>query len=201
MFRHQHKLTVQNQKDFINQLGVLSGRPKENGLHIHPQAQAGGVVGEDGLIDKEVFLVPSTIDKSKKFPYSNRRNIGAWNSSAWHTDIAFEVAPADYTALKIITRPPEGSGGDTVYANGYALYERFSKPYQEFLKGLTGTYSLPSFQEFVKEEGIDVYTDRRGAPENVGSNLDSHHPLVRTNPVTGWNSILVSVSTLPRSMS
>jgi alpha-ketoglutarate-dependent taurine dioxygenase len=29
----------------------------------------------------------------------------------------------------------------------------------------------------------------RGAPENVGSELKAVHPVVRTNPVTGWKSI------------
>jgi hypothetical protein len=29
----------------------------------------------------------------------------------------------------------------------------------------------------------------RGAPENVGKELKAVHPVVRTNPVTGWKSI------------
>ena len=29
----------------------------------------------------------------------------------------------------------------------------------------------------------------RGAPENVGTDLRAEHPVVRTNPVTGWKSL------------
>jgi alpha-ketoglutarate-dependent taurine dioxygenase len=31
--------------------------------------------------------------------------------------------------------------------------------------------------------------DERGAPENVGAALEAVHPVVRTNPVTGWRSV------------
>lgn len=29
----------------------------------------------------------------------------------------------------------------------------------------------------------------RGAPENVGPELRAEHPVIRTNPVTGWKSV------------
>jgi alpha-ketoglutarate-dependent taurine dioxygenase len=34
-----------------------------------------------------------------------------------------------------------------------------------------------------------MYKGARGSPENVGTTLSAVHPLVRTNPVTGWKSI------------
>ena len=37
--------------------------------------------------------------------------------------------------------------------------------------------------------GIELFEGPRGAPENTGSELAAVHPLVRTNPVTGWKSI------------
>lgn len=37
--------------------------------------------------------------------------------------------------------------------------------------------------------GIELFQGPRGAPENIGSHLTAVHPLVRTNPVTGWKSI------------
>lgn len=181
VFRHQHKLTVQNQKDFIDQLGALAGRPKQNGLHIHPIAPAGGVLGEDGKIDPEVSFISSNIAPPA------RRKI--WASEGWHSDIPFEPVPASYSALKIFQKPDESSGGDTLYANGYALYERFSKPFQQFLEGLTSTFHQPAFEELAKEKNFTLYTQTRGAPENVGHELLSVHPVVRTNPVTGWKAI------------
>lgn len=38
-------------------------------------------------------------------------------------------------------------------------------------------------------EKVKVYTDERGSPKNVGGELAAVHPVVRTNPVTGWKSI------------
>lgn len=40
-----------------------------------------------------------------------------------------------------------------------------------------------------ERSGFKLYDKARGAPENVGSELKAVHPLVRTNPVTGWKSI------------
>lgn len=38
-------------------------------------------------------------------------------------------------------------------------------------------------------EKVKIYTDPRGSAKNVGGELSSVHPVVRTNPVTGWKSI------------
>jgi alpha-ketoglutarate-dependent taurine dioxygenase len=40
------------------------------------------------------------------------------------------------------------------------------------------------------EDGRSVLYDQpRGSPANIGKSLSAVHPLVRTNPVTGWKSI------------
>jgi alpha-ketoglutarate-dependent taurine dioxygenase len=44
-------------------------------------------------------------------------------------------------------------------------------------------------EKVAKEGGFSVYSQQRGSPENVGSSLKAEHPVVRTNPVTGWKSI------------
>lgn len=40
-----------------------------------------------------------------------------------------------------------------------------------------------------KNTGVELFEGPRGAPENVGSDLTAVHPLLRTNPVTGWKAI------------
>ena len=40
-----------------------------------------------------------------------------------------------------------------------------------------------------EDAGFQLYDKPRGAPENVGGELKAIHPVVRTNPVTGWKSI------------
>lgn len=78
---------------------------------------------------------------------------------------------------------------DTLWASGYELYDRLSPPYQKFFEGLTATYAQPGFNLAAKENGFDLYDKPRGAPENVGNDLIAEHPVIRTNPVTGWKSI------------
>lgn len=78
---------------------------------------------------------------------------------------------------------------DTLWASGYEVYDRISKPYQQFLESLTATYAQPLFNQSAQENDFELYTEPRGAPENVGDELKAIHPVVRTNPVTGWKSI------------
>ncbi len=61
--------------------------------------------------------------------------------------------------------------------------------YQKFLEGLTATYAQPRFNQAADKNGFKLYSAPRGAPENVGEILEAIHPVIRTNPVTGWKSI------------
>ena len=78
---------------------------------------------------------------------------------------------------------------DTLWASGYELYDRISTPYQKFLETLTATYAQPLFAESAKRHGFKLYTETRGSPENVGEDMKAVHPVIRTNPVTGWKSV------------
>jgi alpha-ketoglutarate-dependent taurine dioxygenase len=99
----------------------------------------------------------------------------------------FENIPSDYACLKMHTLPP--SGGDTLWASGYELFNRFSTPWQKMLSGLTVTSSQQTFTSAAKIGGYDLILENRGTPENYGNHFVATHPVVRTNPVTGKNSI------------
>lgn len=118
------------------------------------------------------------------------RNKRRYDSATWHSDIQFEVCPADYTSLRLTQLPADG-GGDTLWASGYEIYDRFSKPYQKFFEGLTATYIGDGFIRAAERdpERAILYDKPRGSPLNVGKELTAVHPVVRTNPVTGWKSI------------
>jgi alpha-ketoglutarate-dependent taurine dioxygenase len=109
------------------------------------------------------------------------------NSAQWHSDIAFEPLPADYSSLRLEKLPL--SGGDTLWASGTEVYDRISKPYQQFLETLTATFEQPGFIAAAEKGGFSLYDKPRGAPENIGRELKAVHPVVRTNPVSGWKSI------------
>lgn len=76
-----------------------------------------------------------------------------------------------------------------MWASGYELYDRISVPYRRFLEGLTATCSQAHFHEVARRGGFELFEGPRGAPENVGTALQAVHPVVRTNPVTGWRNI------------
>lgn len=78
---------------------------------------------------------------------------------------------------------------DTLWASGYEVYDRISPTLRTFLDTLTATYAQPGFNEAAKKNGFQVYDKERGAPENIGEVLEAIHPVIRTNPVTGWKSV------------
>lgn len=105
----------------------------------------------------------------------------------WHSDITFEPIPSDYALLKLTQLP--ATGGDTLWASGYELYDRISPTLRSFLDTLTGYYAQPGFNDAAARNGFKIWAEERGAPENVGEVLEAVHPVVRTNPVTGWKSV------------
>jgi hypothetical protein len=52
----QDDLSVEEQKRFTDLLGKLSGRPKENGLHVHPiYRDPGNIPMADGTTDEHMY--------------------------------------------------------------------------------------------------------------------------------------------------
>ena len=131
------------------------------------------------------------------FAHERQADRRRYDSARWHSDIQFESKPADYTSLRLTKLP--SSGGDTLWASGYEIYDRFSKPYQKFFESLTATFIGDGFLKAAAAdpEKVKVYTEPRGSPENIGGELKAVHPVVRTNPVTGWKSIY-SVGPFPK---
>jgi alpha-ketoglutarate-dependent taurine dioxygenase len=186
-FRAQHNLTNELQKQLVNQLGLLSGKPRTSKLHIHPVLNN---TSEFGIGDAEISHISSEARK-KMFRHEAavRNKSQRYDSAQWHSDIQFEPVPADYTSLRLTQLPL--SGGDTLWASGYEIYDRFSPAYQKFFEGLTATFIGDGFIKAAEAdpEHVKLYEEERGSPYNVGRELKAVHPVVRTNPVTGWKSI------------
>ncbi|KAH8552426.1 hypothetical protein BGW37DRAFT_550631 [Umbelopsis sp. PMI_123] len=181
-FRAQKDLTNDIQKQLIQKLGELTGKPSTSTLHIHPIINAGR---ETGTGDNEISVISS--EQNKKLYARTSLVLSQSAASGWHSDITFEPIPSDYTLLKLVDLP--STGGDTLWASGYEVYDRISKPYQKFLESLTATYAQPGFNKAAENNGFELYSEPRGAPENVGTVLEAIHPVIRTNPVTGWKSV------------
>jgi alpha-ketoglutarate-dependent taurine dioxygenase len=106
-FRKQDDLTNDLQKVLIQRLGELTGKPVTSGLHIHPILNSDRELGGS---DPEISTISS--EQNKKFykntPYDISRRIQS--SVTWHSDIAFEPVPADYTSLRLVKLPRTGGG-------------------------------------------------------------------------------------------
>lgn len=203
-FRKQDSLTNDLQKQFISRLGELSGRPTSSTLHTHPILNNTSEFGVKE--DSEISTISSQYRAKHYLNNGNnslRRNTRNTEAS-WHSDIQFEEVPADYTSLRIVQLPK--NGGDILWASGlsslpgflmvlilmmwigYEVYDRFSKPYQKLFDSLSVTYVGDGFLEAAESGRAALYEKPRGSPKNVGTNLSAVHPLVRTNPVTGYGS-------------
>ncbi|CAD0112547.1 unnamed protein product [Aureobasidium uvarum] len=184
-FRKQDNLTNALQKQLNHKLGQLSGKPATSTLHIHPILNNSSEFGVD---DAEISTI-SSLQRKSLFRENDTRNKRRYDAAQWHSDIQFEPVPADYTSLRLTQLPK--SGGDTIWASGYEIYDRFSPAYQKFFEGLTATFSGDGFIKAAaaNPDKVKIYEKERGSPLNVGKELTAVHPVVRTNPVTGWKSI------------
>ncbi|KAF2855665.1 TauD-domain-containing protein [Plenodomus tracheiphilus IPT5] len=97
----------------------------------------------------------------------------------WHSDVTYEKQPPSYTCLKVLTGPPRGGGGDTLWSSQYAAYDMLSPHMQKYLESLTALHSAELQAQGTRDLGRTV----RREP------VTTEHPLIRTNPVTGWKSI------------
>ncbi|KAH8662371.1 hypothetical protein BX600DRAFT_498913 [Xylariales sp. PMI_506] len=195
-FRAQHNLTNDLQKNFIHRLGQLTGKPAESTLHIHPVLNN---TSEFGVDDAQISTI-SSLQRKAVFKNEILDKKKKYEAAAWHSDIQFEPVPADYTSLRLTQLPK--TGGDTLWASGYEIYDRYSRAYQKFFEGLTATFIGEGFHRAAAEhpDKVFIYEEARGNPLNVGKGLQAVHPIVRTNPVTGWKSIF-SLGPFPKRIN
>ncbi|KAM5352585.1 hypothetical protein ACJ41O_005307 [Fusarium nematophilum] len=190
-FRNQD-INIDDQKYLGQRLGELTGKPESSKLHRHAlsNSKRGIAVDENGKLDDEVSVISS--EQNRKF-YKDRFSSLSKSlaGEGWHADITFENIPSDYAILKII-QPPQDVGGDTLWASGYEAYDRLSPPIQKLAEGLTATHHQPNFVRVKNEFNQELIDENRGSPENNGLNFKAEHPVIRTNPVTGWKSLFAA---------
>ncbi|PGH08093.1 hypothetical protein AJ79_06093 [Helicocarpus griseus UAMH5409] len=157
-FRGQDDFDIEAQRELGRYFGTLhkhatTSVPRKTGLEdVHV------VFTGDNSPDQRALFTPSFL---------------------WHSDVTYEVQPPSYTSLKVLTGPPRGGGGDTLWSSQYAAYDALSPHMQGYLTGLTALHSADMQAEGSRAAGRPV----RREP------ITTEHPLVRTNPVTGWNSL------------
>lgn len=156
-FRRQQQLTAAAQVAFARRFGPL---------HRHPAA-------------------PADDDEGAVFVIHAHRESTVANGNGWHTDVSCDETPPLATMLQI-HQPPEGGGGDTLFASMEAALAVLPESEQTHLATLTARHeSEHIYRGRYADRGVDdagvVY------PETV-------HPVIRTHPDTGRPSIYVNRS-------
>ena len=102
-----------------------------------------------------------------------------WAQGGWHADTSFEINPPSYSMLRMEEHP--NVGGDTAWVSQYGLYDELSDAYKRLFENLHAVHTSRLQYETI----LDLW--------GIGPNrppIDTHHPAVRTHPVTGlkaWN--------------
>ncbi len=138
------------------------------GLHTHP-------------------LYPGVPEAPELFILDNHAG-NPTDNDAWHTDVTFIETPP-LGALLYAKLLPE-NGGDTIWANMQAAYEALSKPLRDFLVGLDAVHDFargfPAKLTVAKAAGEDKYA------KAVEEHPPVVHPVIRTHPETGADSLFVN---------
>lgn len=71
-------------------------------------------------------------------------------------------------------------GGDTLWASGYAAYEKLSPDFRKMIDGKL--VAIRSYGTFVD----------KNSPGGAQKHIERVQPLVRVHPVTGWKTLFVS---------
>ncbi|KAG7884431.1 hypothetical protein KL938_001558 [Ogataea parapolymorpha] len=172
VFFRDQKLSPQKQLE----LGEYWGRVEK-----HPQAsQVNGLPGVS-VIWQDYFQ--KSLGVGLTFKNNNLGNFDATKNAVrgtqvWHTDLVHEKRPAGLTHLHLDAIPE--FGGDTLWASGYAAYDKLSEEFKKFLDGKQAVY--------VSAHG---YLDRKN-PFSGPKKIERVHPIIRTHPATGWKSLFVN---------
>jgi taurine dioxygenase len=138
------------------------------GLHTHP-------------------LYPGVPEAPELFVLDNHAG-NPTDNDAWHTDVTFIETPP-LGALLYAKLLPE-NGGDTIWADMQAAYEALSQPMREFL------VDLDAVHDFARGFPAKLTVAQAAGDAKYAKAVEEHppvvHPVVRTHPETGADSLFVN---------
>jgi taurine dioxygenase len=113
-----------------------------------------------------------------KYDADGRLNISIYRRGAegWHTDGAYDPVPFKATQLHAVAIPD--TGGDTLFASGYAAYDALPQRLKTRLEGVEGAFCYGGIK---RKHALLNPEDRDAAP--------AIHPIVRTHGETGRRSL------------
>jgi taurine dioxygenase len=155
--KDQH-LTIHEFLAYSRRFGIVSPHPSKSTRHPDlPEITLLGVnkFNTDGSLNKAIY----------------RRG-----AEGWHTDGAYDDIPFKATQLYALAIPD--TGGDTLFASGYAAYQALPQRLKDRLEGVDGAFTYGGRK---KNQALLNPEDRDRAP--------AIHPIIRTHSETGRKSL------------
>jgi len=169
-FRHQQRLTTEQQIDFSRRFGDLD-------VNVRSE------FNKDG---RPEVLVLSNIMRDGK-------PIGVVDAGRyWHTDLCYLKKPARATILHALEIPMSGNAplGDTRYASMTAAYDALSPDMQKRLQGLKAVHS---YRYTYEKKAVDFKLRAKLAERGTDwLPPDFVHDVIRTHPYTGQKCLYVN---------
>lgn len=128
-------------------------------LEVHP-------FGAQNAEHPEILRITSTADKQ-------------YAASNWHSDVTWREQPSYGSILRGVQMPD--LGGDTLFADAAAAYDRLSDEWKERVD------SLVAVHDYTAVFGSRVPEEKR--EEMAAEYPPFRHPVIRTHPDTGARSI------------
>ena len=151
-------LTIHEFLAYSRRFGVVSPHPSKSTRHpdVPEITELGtGKFNADGSLNQAIY----------------RRG-----AEGWHTDGAYDDIPFKATQLFALAVPD--TGGDTLFASGYAAYDAMPQRLKQRLEGVNGAFT---YGGRTKAQALLNPEDRDRAP--------ALHPIIRTHGETGRKSM------------
>ena len=114
----------------------------------------------------------------------NRRMMFRKGDRLWHTDMSFMGNRATYSLLLGHEIPPDGAGGDTLFADMRAAYDTLPEKMKEMIDNLTVEHSIWHSRSLA---GFPPATQ-----EELDSRPPAHHKLVHVHPGSGRKALYIA---------
>lgn len=151
-------LTLDEFLAYSRRFGIVSPHPSKSTRHPD--------MAEITLLGTGKFNADGTLNQS----------IYRRGAEGWHTDGAYDEVPFKGTQLYALAIPD--SGGDTLFASGYAAYDAMPERLKQRLEGVMGAFSYGGRS---KAQALLNPEDRDRPP--------AMHPILRTHSETGRRSM------------
>jgi taurine dioxygenase len=157
---------------------VVRDQELEIGDFLRYSRRFGNVVPHPSKSTRHPEIPEITLLGINKFAPDGTLNQAIYRRGAegWHTDGAYDEVPFKATQLYALAIP--STGGDTLFASGYAAYAALPARLQQRLEGRNGAFTYGGRR---KHTALLNPEDRDWTPV--------WHPIVRTHPETGRKSL------------